>query len=98
MMTFVMGMFLRMNGSIGTKKEVNSRIGDEIDLKFVHVDVEGSFKTERGGERRDNLGNETIEVFVGGFFHPKLVFANVIDGFIIEHKGHIGVFQEGMGG
>lgn len=44
------------------------------------------------------MGDQSVQVGVGGSFDTQTSLADVIDGFIVKHKGNIGVFQEGMGG
>jgi len=77
---------------------VNSGVGDEVGLEFGDIDVEGTVESEGGSERGDNLGNESVEVSVGGSLNVEVSSADVIDGFVIEHDGDIGVLKEGVSG
>jgi hypothetical protein len=42
---------------IGNKREVDTRIWDQIGLEFCKIDVKGSIETERCRDGRDNLPN-----------------------------------------
>lgn len=42
------------DGSIGDEREVNTRVGDQVGLELVQVDVEGTVESEGGGNGRDN--------------------------------------------
>jgi hypothetical protein len=39
---------------VGDEGEVNTRVGDEVGLELVQVDVEGTVEAERGGNGRDD--------------------------------------------
>lgn len=43
------------NWSVSNQREVNSRIGHEIGLKLIKIDIKGTIEPERSGDRRDNL-------------------------------------------
>jgi len=94
---FVIGFLGRDDGGIRRKHEVNSGIGDQVGLEFSDINVQGSVESEGGGEGGDNLGDESVQVSVSGSFDVQLSSADVIDGFVIEHDGDIGVFKEGVG-
>jgi len=40
------------------------------------------------------LGDQSVQVGIGGSFDIEVSSADIIDGFIIEHDGNIGVFQQ----
>jgi hypothetical protein len=42
------------DGSIGDEREMDTRVGDQVGLELVQVDVEGSVESERGGDGRDD--------------------------------------------
>jgi hypothetical protein len=44
------------------------------------------------------LGNQSVQVGVGWSFDVQLSSADIIDSFVIEDNGHIGVLQERVGG
>ena len=70
----------RDNGRIGNQGEVDARIGDQVGLKLIEIDVERAVKSERGCDGRDDcadgqstrmerervrtLGNESVQVLV----------------------------------
>jgi hypothetical protein len=83
--------------SVGAEQEVDARVGHQVDLELVDVDVEGTVESERGGQRGDDLGDEPVEVLVGGALQTQLVAADVVDGLIVEHEGDIGVLEQGVG-
>lgn len=42
------------DGSIGDEREVDTRVGDQVGLELVQVDVEGTVESEGGGNGRDD--------------------------------------------
>jgi hypothetical protein len=67
-------------------------------LELSDIDVEGAIETERGGQRRDNLSDETVQVGVGGAFDIERATADIVDGFVIEHNSDISVLEKRVGG
>ena len=50
------------DGGVGDEREVNTRVGDQVGLELVQVDVEGAVESERGGDGGDNWGgNVSLE-------------------------------------
>lgn len=98
----VEGLVVRLgggnDGGIGDKREVNARVGDQIGLELVQIDVEGTIEAEGGGDGRDNLSNQPVEIVVARTFNAQVTIADVIDGLVIDHEGTIRVFQRGVGG
>lgn len=43
------------NWCVSNQREVNPRIGHEICLKLIKIDIKGTIEPERSGDRRDNL-------------------------------------------
>jgi hypothetical protein len=77
---------------------MDSGVGDEVSLEFGDINVEGTIESEGGGEGRDNLGNESVQVGVGGSLDIEVSSADIVDGLVIEHDGDIGVLKEGVSG
>jgi len=77
---------------------MDSRVRDEIGLEFGNIDVQGTIESEGGGKGRDNLSNESVQVGIGWSFNIEISSADIVDGFVIEHNGNIGMFEEGVGG
>jgi len=76
---------------------VNSWVGDEVGLEFGDIDVQGTIESEGSSQRGDDLGDESVQVGVGGSFDIELSSADIVDGFVVDHGSDIGVLQEGVG-
>lgn len=73
-------------------------VWDQVGLEFSDIDVEGTIETEGGSQGGDDLGDKSVQVGVGWSFNVELSSADIVDGFVVEHDGDIGVFQKGVGG
>jgi len=77
---------------------MDSGVGHQIGLEFSDIHIQGTVESQRGSQRRDDLGHQSVEVGVGGSLDIQLSSADVVDGFVVQHDGHIGVFQQGVSG
>jgi len=94
----VIGLLGRDDGSIGGKHEMDSGVRNQVGLELGDINVKGTIESEGGGQRGDDLGDESVEVGVGGSLDVEVSSADVIDGFVIDHDSDIGVLEEGVGG
>merc|ERR1719376_885391 len=94
----VVGLLGRDDRGVGGKHEVDAGVGHEVGLELSDVDVEGTVEAEGGSQGGDDLGDEAVEVGVGGALDVKGAAADVVDGLVVEHDGDVGVLEEGVGG
>lgn len=75
-------------------EEVETGEGDHVDGEFAEVGVELAGETQAGGDTRDDEGDEVVEVGVswGGDFQG--AEADVVEGFVVDAEGEVGVFDE----
>merc|ERR1711981_614386 len=86
------------DGGVGGKHEMDSGVGDEVGLELSDIDVEGTIESEGGGKGGDDLGDESVEVGVGGSLNIKGSSADIVDGFVVKHDGDISMLKKRMGG
>jgi hypothetical protein len=77
---------------------MDSWIWYQVSLEFGDINVKGTIESEGSGEGGDNLGNKSVKVGVGWSLDIEISSADIINGFVIDHDGNIGVLEEGMGG
>ena len=77
--------------------EMNPWIGNQVGLKFIQVNVEGSIKPQRGGNWGDDLGNQPVQVGVGGSVHCQIEFAQFIDGLVVNQESNFTMLKCGVG-
>jgi len=94
----VVGLLGRDDGSIGGKHEMDSGVGHQVGLELSDINVEGTIESEGGSQGGDNLGNESVQVGVGGSLDIEVSSADVINGFVIDHDSDISVLEERVGG
>ena len=75
---------------------MDSWVWDEVSLEFGNIDVKGTIESEGGGEGGDNLSDESVQVGVGWSLDIEVSSADIIDGFIIEDNGDIGMLKKRM--
>jgi len=77
---------------------MDSWVWHQVGLELGDIDVKGTVESEGSSQGRDNLGNESIQVGVGGSLDIEVSSADIIDGLVINHNGDISVLKEGVGG
>jgi len=77
---------------------VDSGLGHQVGLELGDVHVQGTVESQRGSQGRDDLGDQSVEVGVGGPLDVQVPSANVVDGFVVQDDGDISVLQQGVGG
>jgi len=77
---------------------MDSWIWYQIGLEFGDIDVQGSIESQRGGQRGDDLSDESVQVGISGSLNIQISSADIVDGLVVEHNGNIGVFQQRVGG
>ena len=88
----------RDNWGVGRKHEMDSWIWDQVSLEFGDINVKGTIESEGSGKGGDNLGNKSVKVGVGWSLDIEVSSADIINGFVIDHDGNIGVLEEGVSG
>ena len=91
---------------VSGKREVNSKRGLEahfhgelpwirhqVSLELIQVDVERTRESQRGGDRADDLRDDSVQGFVVWSFYPKVASANVVNRFIVDHERAIGMLK-----
>ena len=94
----VVGLLGRDDGSVRREHEMDPWVGDEVSLELSDINVEGTIEPEGGGKRGDDLGDESVQVGVGGALNVEVSAADVVDGLVVEHDGDVGVLEERVGG
>lgn len=70
----------------------------QVGLELSQVDVEGTIESEGGSDGGDDLSNQSVQVGVCWSLDVQVTSADIVDGFIVNHEGTVGVFKGGVGG
>ena len=77
---------------------MNSWIWHQVGLELSNINVQSTVESEGGSERGDDLGDQSVEVSVGGSLNVEVTSADIVDSLVVEHDGDIGVLEEGVSG
>ena len=78
--------------------EMDSWVWHQVGLELSDINVQSTIESEGGSEGGDNLGNKSVKVGVGWSLDIEVSSADIINGFVIDHDGDIGVLEEGVSG
>ena len=94
----MVGLLSRNDRGIGGQREVDTWVGYQVGLELGQVDVQGSIKSQRGGDGADNLADQPVQVGVSGTLDVQVTTADVIDSLVVHHECAVRVLQGCMGG
>lgn len=69
-------------------------VRDQIGLELGDIDVERPVEAQRGGEARNDLSNEAVQVGVGRALDAEVPAADVVQGLVVEAEGAISVLEQ----
>mmetsp|Transcript_22298 Transcript_22298/g.60914 ORF Transcript_22298/g.60914 Transcript_22298/m.60914 type:complete len:213 (-) Transcript_22298:277-915(-) len=75
---------------------MNPRVWDEVGLELRDVHVQCAIEAQGGGQRRDDLRQQSVQVGVRGPLNVKIAAADVIEGLVVVHDRDVGVLQQGV--
>jgi len=56
----------------------------KIGLELIQVDIQAAFKAEGGGDARDDLGNDSVQVREARGLNSEVSLADIVDGLVIN--------------
>ena len=65
-----------------------------LELRDVHV--QGSIEAKGRRQGGDDLGDQAVQVGVGGSLDVQVPAADVIQSLVVVHDGHVRVLQQGV--
>lgn len=77
---------------------MDTRVGDQVGLELVQIDVEGTVKSKRRGDRADDLGDQAVQVLVVGTGNVKVASANIVNGLVVNQESAVRVLDGAVGG
>lgn len=70
-----------------------TRIRNQVRLELVQVDVEGAIEAERGGNRGNNLSDQTVEMLIGWARDIQVALADIINRLVVDQESTIRVLD-----
>jgi hypothetical protein len=92
----VIGLLSRDDRSIHAEREVNTRIRHQVGLEFSKINVQSTIESEGNSDGGNALSGKSVQVGVGRSLDFKVSSAHIVQGFVINHEGDIGVFQHSV--
>lgn len=83
----------RDNGCVADKRVVNTRVGHEVGLELVQINVEGTVESQGRGDGADDLGDQTVEMLVVGPGNIQAATADVVDRLVVDEECAVGVLD-----
>jgi len=73
---------------------VDTRVWHQVGLELRKIHVQSTIESEGCSEGRDHLGDESVQVGVGGALDVQRASAHIVQGLVIEAEGAVGVLQK----
>lgn len=88
----------RDNRCVTDKRIVDTRVGHQVRLELVQVDVESTIESQRRGNGADDLGDEAVQVLVAGTRDIQVALADIVDSFVVNQESAVRVLDSAVGG
>ena len=92
----MVGLLCRDDWGIRAEREVDAWVRHQVGLELSQVNVELTVETERGRDGRNALGEQPVQVGVGGALDVEVAAADVIESLIVDQEGDVGVLKHGV--
>lgn len=76
---------------------VDTRIGDQVGLELVEIDVQGTIEAQGRSNGRNNLSDQTVEVLVAGPRNIQIPAADIVDSLIVNQECAVRVLNGAVG-
>lgn len=88
----------RNDRGVADKGIVDTRVGDQVGLEFVEVDVQSTIESQRGRDGADNLSDEAVQVLVRWTRDVEVATADVVHSLVVDKECAVGVLDSAVGG
>lgn len=79
----------RDNRSVADQGVVDTRVGNEVGLELVEIDVEGAIESERRSDGANDLSNQTVKVLVRRAGDIEVAAADVVDSLVVDEESAV---------
>jgi len=83
---------------ISGQRKMDSWVWHQVGLELGKIDVEGTIKSQGGGDGRNDLSNQPVEVGVGWSLNVEVTSADVIESLVVNHEGTVRVLKSSVSG
>ena len=68
---------------------MNSGVGHQVSLELSQVNVQSSVESQRGGDGRYDLTDQSVQVAIRWALNIQVPAADVIDSLVVNHEGAV---------
>lgn len=68
---------------------MDTRVGYQVGLELVQIDVQSPVESEGGSDGADNLGDQAVQVIKVGPRNVQVTLADVVDSLVIDQEGTV---------
>lgn len=86
------------NRRITNQRIMNPRIRHQIRLELIQIHIQRTIKPQRARNAAHNLRDQTIQMLERRTLDVEVAAADVVDGFVVDEEGAVGVLDCGMRG
>lgn len=86
------------NRRITDEGVVDTRVRDQVGLELVEIDIQSTVEAQARCDGADNLSDKAVEMFITGSRDVQVAVADVVDRFVVNEEGAVGVFDSAVGG
>jgi len=76
---------------------MNTRVWHKVGLELVQINVERAVEAQTGGDGADNLSDQAVQMLVVGTRNVQAATADIVNGFVVNQKCAVGVFDGAVG-
>ena len=88
----------RDDGSVADEGIVDTWVRDQVSLELVQINIEGTIETQAGGDRADDLSNQTVQMLIVGTRDVQATTADIVDCFVVDEESAVRVLNGAVGG
>mmetsp|Transcript_26422 Transcript_26422/g.79629 ORF Transcript_26422/g.79629 Transcript_26422/m.79629 type:complete len:322 (-) Transcript_26422:53-1018(-) len=92
----MVGLLRRDHRCVAREHEVDARVRHQVRLELRDVDVERAVETKRCSQGGDDLREQAVQVCVRGPLDVEVAAADIVQGFVVHHDGHVRVLEEAV--
>ena len=86
----------RDNRGVADQRVVDTRVGHQVGLELVQINVESAVEPQRRSDGADDLGNEAVQMLVVGTRDVKISLADVVDGLVVNEESAVRVLDSAV--
>jgi hypothetical protein len=92
----VVGLLCWDDWGVRAQREVDAGVWHQVGLELSQVNVQLTIKSQGGGDGRNALGEQSVQVGVGWALYIQVASADVVQGLVVHKERNVGVLQHSV--